>query len=751
VSAALQGEPLNWVGAAWSVIGGMSLALGLVYLLVWFRRRDHLPHLLFAIAAIAVACGSQTELRTMSASTPAAFRDALKWSHLTFGTAVLLLPVFVRVRFSAGRSWLLLLISALRLTVIVVVFASSTSVHFSEVVMRPVMLPGGVTAWAPSGTMNPWALVAQLHLLLSLVFIADALVQVRRRGDRDEYRRAWLVCGAISFQILVAGGVATLATWGLITAPFIFTPLFLVPILVLGYALGDEALLSLRERDRLGRSESLLRESEQSWEMAGLTAGIGPWSWSAGSDHITLSAKAREMFGLWQRTDVRLEDWLARIHPDDVERVRENMQKSMASEDSFEREYRILQPDGQVRWITSRGRVERNADGAVTSMHGVSFDMTRTRRTDAMFRAALEAVPNAIFLVDAQGRIQLANARASLLFGYTNEELLSLPMSTLIPDWSHFPEQRQGQPDPMPPLERRASSRELLARRRDGVPVPVDLALSPVEAGLVLVSVSDITERLLSEHESAQQRNELAHLSRVAMIGEMSSSLAHELNQPLTAIVSNSQAAIRFLGDGPGREEELRETLADIAASGTRAGEVIRRLRAMLKKEQTERHPLDVNQLVSEVIALYRSDLINRGVTVQFLLERDLPEAIGDRVQLQQVLLNLVINACDAMSSLVGERKLTIMSRSLGEAEVEFSVWDNGPGLAADRVEQVFEPFVTTKTDGMGLGLSVCKTIVKSHGGRIWAQHNDGPGASFHVALPAQVRSAGPSPAFSAA
>jgi C4-dicarboxylate-specific signal transduction histidine kinase len=143
----------------------------------------------------------------------------------------------------------------------------------------------------------------------------------------------------------------------------------------------------------------------------------------------------------------------------------------------------------------------------------------------------------------------------------------------------------------------------------------------------VLVSVIDITERLLSEHESAQQRNELAHLSRVAMIGEMSASLAHELNQPLTAIVSNSQAAIRFLGSGPGHEEELRETLADIAASGTRAGEVIRRLRAMLKKEDTERHPLDINQLISEVMQLYRSDLINRGVTVLLLLEKELPEA----------------------------------------------------------------------------------------------------------------------------
>jgi two-component system sensor kinase FixL len=258
----------------------------------------------------------------------------------------------------------------------------------------------------------------------------------------------------------------------------------------------------------------------------------------------------------------------------------------------------------------------------------------------------------------------------------------------------------------------------------------------------VLASVSDITERLLSEHESAQQRTELAHLSRVAMIGEMSASLAHELNQPLTAIVSNSQAAMRVLTAGREYEHELRETLADIAASGARAGDVIRRLRAMLKKEESDRSPVDINQLISEVMQLYRSDLINRGVTVLLLLEKELPVAIGDRVQLQQVLLNLVINACDAMAGLAGERKLTIISRCLGEEEVEFSVWDIGPGLATASLEEVFEPFITTKSDGMGLGLSVCKTIVKSHGGRIWAEQNDGPGASFHVALPAQMRGA---------
>jgi two-component system sensor kinase FixL len=728
---------VNWIVSVWSMIGGMSLALGLVYLVVWARRREHRHHLLFAGVLILLALGSQAELRMMNSATPEAFRLASRLGHATLGLGLLFLPIFVRARFEAGKPWLLWTLTALRAFVIAMSWMSAASVHFLSLVMKPVTL-AGVQAWVPSGPANPWILAAQLNLLLVLVFLADVLVELRRRGDPDEYRRGWMICGAIAFHVVVGGGLGMLVAWGWVQSPFIVTPTLLVPILVLSYTLGEEVILTTRERARLGRSESLLRESEQGWELAGHLAGMGHWSWNAGSDRVVLSARAQEMFGVSEPEISRLE-WLARVHPEDAERVREQTAQALQSESHYERDYRILLPDGQARWITTHARIRRDAAGAITSVNGISFDMTRVRRADAMFRAALEAAPDALFLIDGEGRIQLANARASLMFGYSNEELLSLPLARLVPAWSHRPERRRARAPVPPAVERRASSRELEARRRDGSAFQAEVALNPVDGGLVLASVGDITDRLLAEHESAQQRTELAHLSRVAMIGEMSSSLAHELNQPLTAIVSNSQAALRFLDAGPAQQDELRETLGDIAASGTRAGEVIRRLRAMLRKEEIERRPLDVNQLISEVMQLYRSDLINRGVSVLLLLDRDLPEAIGDRVQLQQVLLNLVINACDAMAGLAGERKLTIVSRALGEAEVGFSVWDIGPGVEHGSLDRVFEPFVTSKADGMGLGLSVCKTIVKSHGGRIWAERNDGPGASFHVALPARV------------
>ena len=209
----------------------------------------------------------------------------------------------------------------------------------------------------------------------------------------------------------------------------------------------------------------------------------------------------------------------------------------------------------------------------------------------------------------------------------------------------------------------RAAGRELFARRKDGGETPVEAALSPMptEQGVfVLVSVVDVTERLRVERATARQRDELAHLSRVAMLGELSGSLAHELNQPLTAILSNAQAAQRFLAQSPPRYDRLPEILADIVKSDHRAGAVIQRLRSLLKKEESQRHPLDINELVEESLRLMRSDLLSRQVAVGIDLATALPVVSGDRNQLQQVLLNLVINGCDAMDGEETDRRLLV-------------------------------------------------------------------------------------------
>ncbi len=246
--------------------------------------------------------------------------------------------------------------------------------------------------------------------------------------------------------------------------------------------------------------------------------------------------------------------------------------------------------------------------------------------------------------------------------------------------------------------------------------------------------------RELAELErTRQQQSELAHLSRVTMLGELSGSLAHELNQPLTAILSNAQAAQRFLAHDNADLDEVRDILKDIVDEDKRAGEVIRRLRLLLKKGEVQHQPLDLNEVVLEVLKLVRSDLVNQGVTAQTELAPGLPVLHGDRVQLQQVLLNLVINACDAMSGVAtADRQFIVRTKPAYGQGVEASVSDCGDGIPADKLEQVFEPFFTTKAHGMGLGLSVCRTIITAHGGKLWVTNNAARGATFHFTLPAE-------------
>jgi PAS domain S-box-containing protein len=254
-----------------------------------------------------------------------------------------------------------------------------------------------------------------------------------------------------------------------------------------------------------------------------------------------------------------------------------------------------------------------------------------------------------------------------------------------------------------------------------------------------LLGVSmDITARKQAELDAARQQQDLAHLARVTTVEELSSSLAHELTHPLTAILSNAQAAQRFLDGDDVDLNEVREILSDIVTEDQRAGEVIHRLRRLLRKGEPQKHcdDVDLNEVVRNVLKLMRSDLLNQNVTVDTDLAQNLPPVTGDKVQLQQVVLNLVMNSCEAMADCASsERRLIITSKS-ENTTVWVSLTDHGRGIQEKKLEQVFERFFTTKKEGMGLGLSICRTIINAHGGKIWATNNPGCGATFHFSLP---------------
>ena len=261
--------------------------------------------------------------------------------------------------------------------------------------------------------------------------------------------------------------------------------------------------------------------------------------------------------------------------------------------------------------------------------------------------------------------------------------------------------------------------------------------LSGVRCFIILAR--DLTEQRQAEREAREQREQLAHLTRVGLLGGLSGALAHELNQPLTAILSNSQAGQRLLQQVPLNLADLREIFEDIEQADKRAGEVIKRLRALLKKGEAQRHPIEVKDLVREVLELTHADLVTSNVEALTRMQENLPQVMGDRVQLQQVLLNLVVNACDAMGAFaVAPRRLTISATTDDLGAVRISVADCGAGVAGADLERLFEPFFTTKEHGLGLGLSISRSVVAAHSGRMWAETNAEGGATFNVCLPAQ-------------
>ncbi|MGT2458556.1 sensor histidine kinase [Cupriavidus basilensis] len=352
-------------------------------------------------------------------------------------------------------------------------------------------------------------------------------------------------------------------------------------------------------------------------------------------------------------------------------------------------------------------------------------------------RRTLELLPFAILMTNAHGRIVLANAGVETLFGYRQDELIGASADTLVPGL-------QGATDPArrartvhaPPAGATGGTRDLFARRKDGTEFPAEITANRTSSDgdpLTLTVIIDRTER----YELQRNRQELAHLTRVSTLGELASSLAHELNQPLTAILSNAQAAQRFMATQPINLAEVREILRDLVEDNHRASEVLRRIRALVKKGELEAAPLSLARVIGDVVLLVHSDAIVRGIRVLPNINASLPPVQGDSVQVQQVVLNLLLNAFHATESRSAHDREIVVDAALdGAGMVRVSVRDRGPGLAADKLDKLFKPFYTSKRDGLGLGLSISRTIVEMHGGRIWAENNTGQGATFHFTLP---------------
>jgi two-component system sensor kinase FixL len=360
---------------------------------------------------------------------------------------------------------------------------------------------------------------------------------------------------------------------------------------------------------------------------------------------------------------------------------------------------------------------------------------------EAHLQSILDTVPEAMIVIDERGIMQSFSSAAERLFGCTASQAIGQNVSILMPE--PYRENHDGYLlRYMTTGERRiiGIGRVVVGKRIDGSTFPMELAVGEMKSGtqrFFTGFIRDLTERQQTEARLQELQSELVHISRLTAMGEMASTLAHELNQPLAAIANYLKGSQRMLeGDSDEKSVTLRDALNKAADQAMRAGQIIRRLRDFVSRGESERRVENITKLAEEASALALVGVKDRGIRVQFQFDPTVDQVLADRVQVQQVLLNLIRNAMDAMET-APVRELVIAVAPVDGNLVRISVSDSGSGIAPEIAEQLFQPFITTKRQGMGVGLSISRTIIEAHGGRIWAEANASGGTTFHFTLAA--------------
>jgi PAS domain S-box-containing protein len=692
-------------------------------------------HLLFVILAAAVVATLSGELALMRASSIEQFVRVLQWRHVSIFVTFVAIVGFVRLYFDTGRWWLGIAACTVRFACLAINSASPAGLNFREITaLRPVPLLDD-TVTAPVGVVSPWSHLSELSALLLLSFVVDASISLWRRGNPVDRRRTVIVGGATALFIVVATGMGGMihlkSVQGL---PYFVSLPFVAIVAAMAYELSYDVLGAAALARRL-------HESEERMSLAATAAGLIVWTWDIQRDNILLSAKDRALLGFSPSEKLNSQRIRGVVHPEDRESVRQLVEHSLTTAEEMEAQYRIMLADGSVRWVTRRGRVEFGGDGKPAWERGVLMDITDRKQAEEKFRLAVEASPSGIVLINREGKILLVNTQTEKLFGYRRGELIGKLVEMLVPE--RFASQHPAYRAKFvvaPETRAMGAGRELFARRKDGSEFPVEIGLNPIrtpQGPLVLANVVDISARIAGEEEAHRRREQVELLSRVSLLGEMTASLAHELNQPLAAIMNNATAGMEYIKQG--KLEQLQEILTDVIGDGRRAYHIMRNVRSAIKKGSAIQGRINLNDVVKAVTHMVHPDAAASFCKVEMSLARDLPAIEGDPIQIQQLLINLVRNAFDAMRDTTPSRRIVeIATNSNSDGTISVTVRDYGSGISEKTPERLFEQFFTTKEEGLGMGLAIVRSIVEAHGGTIAAENADGGGARFHFRLPAK-------------
>ena len=498
-------------------------------------------------------------------------------------------------------------------------------------------------------------------------------------------------------------------------------------------------LLVKRDEQALRRSEALLAAGQE-------MARTGSWAWNASSGEWFWSPEHFRIFGFPLAAKAPpVEDALRRLHPEDRPSWEAAFGRAVTAGTRFAAEGRVVHPDGSTRYVRSMGRPVLDEAGRTLEYVGILMDTTDEKQAKAdlaaserRFRQLAEAIPHHVWTLGLDGAIRYSNQRLMDYTGLTAEELRQGGWAALHPDdvdrvraaWRHA--SATGAPYE---AEQRMRGRDGRYRRFMRRVVAVRDA-----QGRILEwfgTDSDVEARRAAEEAVDQARTELARVNRAFTVGELTASIAHELNQPLAAVVANASACERWLQAPAPDIAEAVEALRRISRDATRASEVIARIRALLTRRPLRMAALRIEDVIRDVLLLVQRDAGANNVAVRATAAEGLTCVTADRVQLEQVVLNLVLNAIEAMGAVAGPRKLDVHAQPQGTDGVLVAVRDSGGGVNPRIADKVFDAFFTTKAEGMGMGLAICRSIVEAHGGALWATNNAGAGATFQFTLPA--------------
>jgi PAS domain S-box-containing protein len=523
----------------------------------------------------------------------------------------------------------------------------------------------------------------------------------------------------------------------------IFTVLIAVSTLVATFA-GRQSELAeslSAEISRRRRTEEDLRRSEAYLAEAQKITHTGSWAYDVATRRVTYSSEEHHrLFGFDPAAGMPgAGDWVRRIHLDDRETAIQTMEQTIRDRRHYELEHRVVHPDGTIKFVHTIGHPVFSPSGDLVEVVGTSTDITERKRADYLRDQVSARLPDLVAIIRRDYRYQRANPTYERVWRIPAEKVIGMHVGDVV---GREMFDRVVKPN----LDRCFAGEEVSfaewfdnpGGRKYWLVTYSPLRLESERVDNALAVARDLTDQMLASEKLRDAQIQLAHVNRVATVGQLTASIAHEVNQPIGALVINAHAVLRMLSADPPDLNQARDALGDIVKDGRRASDVIGHIRALVKKTPAQAELIDINKVIIETLALARAEILRNGVSLATRLAKDLPPIQGDRVQLQQVIMNLVMNAVEAMSSVDGGgRELQIVTEKDQEDHISITVSDSGPLLKTESLDRFFDAFYSTKASGMGIGLSICRSIIEAHEGCIWAGANVPRGATLHVRLPA--------------